>query len=166
MARDLRTTVPLLGQVVTLMVLLSAGLGLVVGPLADRYGYRWPLVIGMFAIAVNLLGTSLAPAYPVLLGLSAAGGLGDALVFGLALAIAGTRFEGDARRRAIGWTIGALSSAPIVGVPLLTAIAGIGGWRAALAAGGLAVVGGAWFVATALPPDDRRPATPLDARAL
>ena len=46
MARDLHTTIPLLGQVVTLTVLLSAGLGLVVGPLADRYGYRWPLVIG------------------------------------------------------------------------------------------------------------------------
>lgn len=166
MARDLRTTVSLLGQVVTLTVLLSAGLGLVVGPLADRYGYRWPLVIGLLAIAVNLLGTGLAPAYPVLLGLSVAGGLGDALVFGLALAIAGTRFAGDARRRAIGWTIGALSSAPIVGVPLLTAISEIGGWRAALAAGGLAAAGAAWFVAAALPPDGRRPTTPLQLRAV
>jgi predicted MFS family arabinose efflux permease len=166
MARDLHTTVPLLGQVVTLMNLLSAGLGLVVGPLGDRYGYRWPLVIGLLAIAVNLLGTGLAPAYPVLLGLSAAGGLGDALVFGLALAIAGTRFEGDARRRAIGWTIGALSIAPIVGAPLLTAIGGVGGWRAALAAGGLAAVGAAWLVAAALPPDGRRPTTPLQVRAL
>ena len=166
MARDLHTTVPLLGQVVTLMVLLSAGLGLVVGPLADRYGYRWPLVIGLLAIAVNLVGTGLAPAYPVLLGLSVAGGLGDALVFGLALAIAGTRFAGDARRRAIGWTIGALSIAPIVGVPLLTAISGVGGWRAALAAGGLAAAGAAWFVAAALPPDGGRPRTPLQARAL
>ncbi len=166
MARDLHTTVPLLGQVVALMVLLSAGLGLVVGPLGDRYGYRWPLVIGMLAIAVNLLGTGLAPAYPVLLGLSVAGGLGDALVFGLALAIAGTRFAGDARRRAIGWTIGALSSAPIVGIPLLTAISGVGGWRAALAAGGLAAAGAAWFVAAALPPDGRRPTTPLQTRTL
>jgi predicted MFS family arabinose efflux permease len=166
MARDLHTTIPLLGQVVTLTVLLSAGLGLVVGPLADRYGYRWPLVIGLLAIAVNLAGTGLASAYPVLLGLSVAGGLGDALVFGLALAIAGTRFAGDARRRAIGWTIGALSIAPIVGVPLLTAISGVGGWRAALAAGGLAATGAAWFVAAVLPPDGRRPRTPLQVRAL
>jgi len=166
MARDQHTTVPLLGQVVTLMLLLSAGLGLVVGPLADRYGYRWPLVIGVLAIAVNLLGTGLAPAYPVLLGLSVAGGLGDALVFGLALAIAGTRFAGDARQRAIGWTIGALSSAPIVGVPLLTAISGVGGWRAALAVGGLTAAGAAWFVVGALPADGRRPTTPLQARAL
>ena len=166
MARDLRTTVSLLGQVVTLMVSLSAGLGLVVGPLADRYGYRWPLVIGILAIALNLLGTGLAPAYPVLLGLSVAGGLGDALVFGLAFAIAGTRFAGEARRRAIGWTIGALSSAPIVGVPMLTAISEVGGWRTALVAGGLAAAGAAWLAAAALPPDGRRPTTPLRTRAL
>src|SRR5215217_1656766 len=38
MARDLQTTVPLLGQVVTLMALISAGLGLLAGPMADRYG--------------------------------------------------------------------------------------------------------------------------------
>src|ERR671912_2813203 len=50
MARDLQTTVPLLGQVVTLMALISASLGLLAGPLADRYGYRWPLVIGLLAI--------------------------------------------------------------------------------------------------------------------
>jgi predicted MFS family arabinose efflux permease len=166
MARDLRTTVSLLGQVVTLVVLLSAGLGLVVGPLADRYGYRWPLVIGVLAIALNLLGTGLAPAYPVLLGLSVVGGLGDALAYGLAFAIAGARFAGDAQRRAIGWTTGALSSAPIVGVPLLTAIGGVGGWRVALTASGLAAAGAAWFVAAALPADGRRPTTPLQARAL
>src|SRR5690242_1832007 len=70
MAHDLHTTVPLLGQLVTLMVLSSAGLGLVVGPLGDRYGYRWPLVIGVLAIAVNLVGTGLAPTYPVVLGVS------------------------------------------------------------------------------------------------
>jgi predicted MFS family arabinose efflux permease len=161
MARDLHTTVPLLGQVVTLMVLISAGLGLAAGPLADHYGYRWPLVVGILAIALNLLITGLAPAYPVLLVCSVVGGLGDALAYGLALAIAGVRFQGDAQRRAIGWTVAALSSAPIVGVPLLTAIGGITSWRVALVLGGLAAVMVAVFVAAALPPDRRRPTTPL-----
>jgi predicted MFS family arabinose efflux permease len=161
MARDLHTTVPLLGQVVTLMVLISAGLGLAVGPLADHYGYRWPLVAGILAIALNLLVTGLAPAYPVLLGCSLVGGLGDALAYGLALAIAGVRFQGDAQRRAIGWTVAALSSAPIVGVPLLTAIGGVTSWRVALLLGGLAAVVVAGFVAAALPPDRQRPTTPL-----
>src|SRR5215213_9242079 len=54
-------------------------------------------------IAINLLGTALAPSYPALLGLSVVGGLADAIVFGLPLAVAGTVFTGEARRRAIGW---------------------------------------------------------------
>src|SRR5262245_38537758 len=56
MAQDLQSTVPLLGQILTLLTLLSAGLGLVVGPVADRSGYRWPLVIGVLAIGLALLG--------------------------------------------------------------------------------------------------------------
>ncbi|MEA2597223.1 MAG: hypothetical protein QOF01_3692 [Thermomicrobiales bacterium] len=161
MTRDLETTVPLLGQVATMMIAISAVLGLAVGPLADRYGFRWPLVIGVLAVAVNLIGTGLAPSYPVLLVLSPAGGLGDALVFGLPLAIAGVRFSGDARRRAMGWIIGSLSIAPIVGVPILTTIGGITGWRAALVTAGIGAAVAAWFVAAALPPDGQRPTTRL-----
>lgn len=166
MAHDLQTTVPLLGQVVTLMALLSAGLGLVVGPLADRYGFRWPLVIGLLAIAGGLLGSGLAPAYPVLLGLSVVMGFGDAIVFAIPFAIAATRFTGASQRRAIGLTIAALSVAPIIGVPALTALGSLTSWRVALiVAGGVAVVV-AGFVAASLPPDHRRPTTPLHLRLL
>src|SRR5215212_10873238 len=40
MARDLDVGVPLLGQVVAAMLLMSAAIGLVAGPLADSYGHR------------------------------------------------------------------------------------------------------------------------------
>jgi predicted MFS family arabinose efflux permease len=166
MAHDLQTTVPLLGQVVTLMALLSAGLGLLAGPLADRYGYRWPLVIGLLAIAVGLLGTGLTPSYPVLLGLGVVMGLGDALAYSLPFAIAATYFNGMAQRRAIAWTIGALSTAPIIGVPLLTALGGLTSWRVALAAAGVAAAGVAWFVAAVLPADRLHPAGDFRVREL
>ena len=166
MARDLQTTVPLLGQVVTLMALISAGLGLLAGPLADRYGYRWPLVMGLLAIAVGLLGTGLAPTYPVLLGLGVVMGFGDALAYSLPFAIATTYFSGIAQRRAIAWTIGALSTAPIIGVPLLTAVGGLTSWRVALAAAGVAAAGVAWFVAAVLPADRLQPSGSLHIRGL
>ena len=161
MAHDLQTTIPLLGQVVTLMVLTSAGLGLLAGPLADRYGYRWPLLIGLLAIAFNLLATAFAPAYPMLLGASILGAVGDALAFALPLAIAATFFTGEAQRRAIGWTLGALSSASVIGIPLLTTISGHTGWRMAPAIAGAIAAGAAWFVAVALPPDYRRSSAPM-----
>jgi MFS transporter, DHA1 family, inner membrane transport protein len=166
MARDLQTTVPLLGQVVTLMALISAGLGLLAGPLADRYGYRWPLVAGLLAIAVGLLGSGLAPTYPVLLGLGVVMGFGDALAYSLPFAIAATSFSGPSQRRAIAWTIGALSTAPIIGVPLLTVVGGLTTWRAALAAAGVTALGVAWLVAAVLPADRLRPASRLRVGAL
>ena len=59
-----------------------------------------------------------------------------------------------------------MSAAPIVGVPLLTAIGSLSGWRVALALGGLAGAGVAWFVAWALPSDARQATTPFRVRAL
>jgi MFS transporter, DHA1 family, inner membrane transport protein len=166
MAHDLQTTVPLLGQVVTLMALISAGLGLLAGPLADRYGYRWPLVFGLLAIAVGLLGTGLAPTYPVLLGLGVVMGFGDALAYSLPFAIAATYFSGPAQRRAIALTIGALSTAPIIGVPLLTAVGGLTSWRVALAAAGVTALGVAWLVAAVLPADRMHPSSRLRVKEL
>lgn len=157
MARDLHTTIPLLGQMSTLLGLISAGLGLVIGPWADRRGYRPSLVLGTLAIAINLAGTALAPSYAVILALSLVAGLGDALVFGVALAAAGTQFTGDARRRAIAWTTGSLGSAPVVGVPILTTIGGSVGWRAALLIAGLCAVGVAGLIVFAIPPAAPRP---------
>jgi predicted MFS family arabinose efflux permease len=157
MSDDLGTTVSRLGQVITIMVLISAVLGLVVGPLSDRYGYRRPLVFGLLAIAVNLVGAGLTPSFYPLLVLSIIGGLGDALVFGMPMAIAGARFSGRAQAKAISWSWGSMSIAGIVAVPVITLIGGSAGWRAALVISGLAAVVGAWFVAISLPADEQHP---------
>lgn len=162
-ADDLGTSVPLLGQATTLMILVSVACGLLVGPLADRYGFRWPLVIGVAAVAVNLIGTGLAPAYPVLLGLSLAGGLADAVVFGLPLAVAGSLYAGEAQRRAMTWIIGSMSIAPMLGVPAMTALGDVAGWRSALLATGALTVGAAWLTAFSLPRDRTRSASRLRA---
>lgn len=166
MARDLSTTVPLLGQVTTLMILFSTVLGLAVGPIADRYGYRRPLVIGVLAVALNMVGIGLAPSYPVLLALSLAGGLADALVFGLPLAIAGIRFSGAAQRKAMGWTIGSLSGGSIVGTPVLTSIGSVAGWRVALVSAGVFAGVAAWFIFSSLPADEQKPSARFRAREL
>ena len=87
---------------------------------------------------------------------SVAGGLADALVFGLPLAIARMRFSGAAQRKAMGWTIGSLSSASIIGTPILTSIGSVASWRVALVAAGIAAVGGARFIFRSLPTDSRQ----------
>jgi len=165
-ARDLGTTVPLLGQVTTILTLLSALLGLGIGPLADRYGHRRLMVGGTVAVALNLLGTGLAPAYPLLLLLAVVGGLGDAVLFGLPLAIAATHFAGEARRRAVSWTSAGLPMGAVMGVPLLAAAGGIVDWRGILAGVGVATLGAAWLAAAWLPAEASRRQARFRVRSL
>jgi predicted MFS family arabinose efflux permease len=156
MADDLGTDVSLLGQVTATMTFLSAMLGLAVGPLADRYGYRRLMIGGVVAVACNLIGTGLAPSYATLLILAILGGLGDAILFGLPLAIAGTSFAGNTRRRAISWISAALPVGVILGVPIVAAVGGVIGWRAMFVSIGLLTLASAWLTASFLPPDVRR----------
>src|SRR6516164_8442383 len=56
-AKAQNLSVSLLGQVPASMLLLSAFLGLVIGPLADLYGYRRTLVACLAAVAAASLTT-------------------------------------------------------------------------------------------------------------
>src|SRR5215211_2863636 len=166
MARDLGVGVPLLGQIIAAMLLLSALLGLIAGPLADRYGHRLLIVLGLLATAVCLLLFGLAPMFPVLFAAALAGGLADAAVLGPALAVAGTYFVGPAARRALGWTTACMAGSAIVGVPVLTAIGSVAGWRAAFIVAGVATISAAWLGAAWLPHDARHPEGRLRLQAV
>src|SRR3954451_3281066 len=62
-AADLETTVSLVGQVPALVTFIAALLGLVIGPLADQYGYSRTLLIGLLAATVSSLTVGLAPSF-------------------------------------------------------------------------------------------------------
>ena len=161
MARELQIGVPLIGQVMSAMLFISVFLGLIVGPLSDRSGYRLLIVIGLIAAAVCLLIFGLAPTFLVLLLASVAGGITDAAVIGPSLAIAGTYFSGTAARQAIGWTSAAQAGSAIVGVPVLAAIGAAAGWRTAFVVAALAALAVVCLAFLWLPCDRRRVAEPL-----
>ena len=161
MSRDLDVSVALLGQITAAMMILSAVLALVVGPVADRYGSRRFILIGLIATVVSLFDFALAPVFSLLFIASIAGSIAEATVPGLSLAIAGTRFHGPAARRAIGWTVGALAGAPIIGVPILTTVGDLAGWRAAFLVSGIAAIVVAVLVAAWLPEDPKTAGEPL-----
>jgi predicted MFS family arabinose efflux permease len=166
MARDLDVGVPLLGQVVAAMLLVSAAIGLLAGPLADRYGHRRVILVGLVAAAVCLLAFGLAPTFPVLLAGAIAGGLANAAVLGPSLAVASTYFAGAEARRALGWATACMAGSAIVGVPALTAVASFTGWRLAFIFGGTAVIGAVLLGIAWLPRDARLPAGRLQAETL
>jgi predicted MFS family arabinose efflux permease len=133
-SRDLDTSVAVLGQVPTLIAAGAAVLGLVVGPLADHYGLRRALLVGLGAGAVLAVGTSLATTVLLLLIVSVFGAVSRAVVSPVATALSGVHFEGEWLRRAVGIQLSATSGAAIVGVPLLTGAAYFVGWRGAFLA--------------------------------
>ena len=129
-AADLGTNVAVLGQVPASMLLVAGLLALVAGPLADHYEYRTTLVVGLLTIVVSAVATGLAQTFPVLLAVTLVGAVARAAVMPTAQAVAVVRIGNEgARRRAISWVTAGMSGAAIIGVPLLTTIAGLSSWR-------------------------------------
>jgi predicted MFS family arabinose efflux permease len=131
-AAELGVTVALLGQVPALMMLLATCLGLVIGPLADHYGYRRTLLVCLLAVITSSLATGLAATLPILVLAALVGAVGRAAVMPVVQAIVVTSFVDDtARRHAVSRTQNGGPLAATVGIPLLTASAAVLQWRGA-----------------------------------
>lgn len=152
-AADLGTTVAVLGQIPALTFFAAAVLGLVVGPLADQFGHRRTLLVGVAASSVGAVLTALAPNLLILVPVALVGAGGRSIGLPVAQAVVGTRYAGAALRRGLGLIQATGTLAPIVGIPLVTAIGAVAGWRSAFLAlgllGGVAIVLMLWL----LPPD-------------
>ena len=166
MAAELNVSVPLLGQTTSLMMALSVVLAIVVGPLADRAGYRPLIVGGLISASICFLAFVLAPIFPILLLASAAGALTDASVNGPSYALAGTAFSSAGARRAIGVASAAQAGSAIVGVPLLVAIGSAAGWRTAFVVAGILAVLVVVPAQRWLPHRQQRSAGPLSLAAI
>jgi predicted MFS family arabinose efflux permease len=131
MALDLGLGVGLLGQVPAAIGLGAALLGPIVGLLADRHGHRPALLAGLVTLVASSTAMALVSTPAVLPLVALLGAAGRATVHPVALAVASTRFDGDARRAAVGRITTSLSVAPVLGIPILAAAATALGWRAA-----------------------------------
>jgi predicted MFS family arabinose efflux permease len=141
-AAELRVTVALLGQVPALMMLLATSLGLVIGPLADYYGYRRTLFLCLLAVVTSSLATGLATTLPLLVFAALVGAVGRAAIMPVAQAVVARSFADEtARRRAVSRTQSGGPLAATVGIPVLTASAAVLQWRGAFVVlSGLALV--------------------------
>ena len=146
-SRDVDSSVPVLGQVATATFLITAIGGLFVGPLADQLGHRRMISAGLLLTIVSAGGTALAPEFTSLLVTRMVGGIAGSIASGVPLAIAGSRFSGDARRRALSIVTATVAAGAVVGAPLLTSIGAFFSWRVAF--GFVAVAAGIALVAFA-----------------
>lgn len=152
-ARDLGRTTPVIGQAATVYLIAAALAGLVVGPLADRYGHRRALVAGLSLSALSAIGGGLAPSFAALLATRLVGGLGQAATLGIVFAMISSRYSGPSRLRALSIISGALSLTMVVGVPALTGMSTWIAWRGAWIVVGLLAVAAIAGLLAFSPPD-------------
>jgi MFS family permease len=119
-----------LSWVIHAYALTFGGLLLLGGGLADRFGRRRMLLVGLGIFALASLGGGFAPVAPVLVGARALQGVGAAILAPAALALLTSTFPGGPERiRAFGvWSaMNALGGA--VGVLAGGLLTEVGGWQ-------------------------------------
>lgn len=131
---DLATT----GQLMAWMALGWGVAALLGGGLSDRFGRKPVLLGGLSVLSVASLGSALAQDYLPLLLSRLVGGLGGGTMMPAVFAIVADVFPRHERGRGLGWTMAGMSMSQVAGVPLVTFMAGLAGWRWSV--GGLSLV--------------------------
>ncbi len=152
-ADDFDTSVPLIGQTTTLAMLVSAALGVVIGPLADHYGHRRTLLLSVAGIVISAVGTALSTSFVTLIIARLLSGVSAGVATSVVLAVAGTRYAGEARRKAMSWTIAAIAAPTIGGIPIIAALGELVGWRWSFALVSVISMGGGVLLRLVLPVD-------------
>ena len=128
-ARDLNATFADIEWVVSAYVLTFAALLMPSGALADRFGRRRMLIVGLAIFTLASLLCGLAPSALVLNAARALQGVGAAIELSAALAVLGHEFRGAERAKAFGFWGTVVGVAVAVG-PLVGGLITSGfGWR-------------------------------------
>ncbi|RZJ96940.1 MAG: Bcr/CflA family efflux MFS transporter [Brevundimonas sp.] len=150
--------------VVTAYLLGFGAAQLAYGPLADRYGRRPILFIGIGLYVLFSLMAALAPTFETLIAARFAMGLGSAATRVLAVSIVRDRFEGRTMAKVMSLSFLVFLGVPILAPSLGTLIMLVAPWRyifGVLAFAGLALI--VWAYARlpeTLRPEDRLPIEP------
>jgi len=99
------------------------------GRLADMFGRRRLMLIGLAIFLVSTIGCALAPSIGFLIGARAVQGIGSATIWPCVLALGATVVGADRRGLVIGLILGAVTAGNVIG-PLFSGVAvALGDWR-------------------------------------
>jgi len=132
------------------------------GPIADRFGRKPAVLIGLGVFASGAIGSALAPTLSIMLVFRFAMGVGAASPRAMSLAIARDRFSGDAMTRVVSLVMLFFQLSPAIAPLLGEGLLVIGTWQSIYVfAAGLAVVLMIWTTtfAETLADDRRLPLT-------
>jgi DHA1 family bicyclomycin/chloramphenicol resistance-like MFS transporter len=166
MAASLQVSTASVTSAITIFLAVFAIGQLVVGPVSDRYGRRWPVLTGFAVFLAGSLWCGLATDLPSLLTgrvIQAAGACATSV---LARAIARDLFSGAALARAMALIMIAMAAAPGFSPLLGGALDHYFGWRSEFAFVGLFAALGAVAYGTVLGETHSSTRIPLDPLAI
>jgi predicted MFS family arabinose efflux permease len=144
--------VPLTG--VTSLVALNQGAGLLspfLGPLADRWGPRTMMLLGLAMLAAGMLTAAALPLYATMLLALLLAGIGKSCFDPALQAYVGARVRWERRGLAIGLIEFAWAGSSLVGIPLVGWLIGRHGWRSPFLLLGVLAVASLLLLALLLP---------------
>jgi len=115
-------------------------MGIFVGPLADRFGYRLMMMIGMVMLVIAMFTAGILPYYAVILAAFFVAGIGKNMFDPAVQAYAGERISFERRGLVIGVLEISWAGSFLLGIPLMGFLIDRFGWRSpffALAALGM-----------------------------
>lgn len=128
-AFDLRDGSADTGRIVTVFFLGLALAQIVYGPLADRFGRKPTLYLGIAIYVLGAAGSALAPTFELLLVSRFVWGVGAAGSRVVAMAIVRDRFEGDAMAKAMSQVMAVFILVPILAPAIGAGVIAVLPWR-------------------------------------
>jgi predicted MFS family arabinose efflux permease len=159
MSGDLRANLAAVANLFSVQALSWGVASLVAGSLSDRTGRRPVLVVAILILGVSRLGLSAAQTYPAALLWNLLSGVGGGAFMGAVFAAVTDHVPTGTRGRALGWVMTGQSLSLVLGVPLVTLLGALGGWRGATLTHGAALLAAAVAVWAVVPRDPHRHAS-------
>jgi len=135
-------------------------LGIFFGPLADRFGYRKMMVLGLGMLAVGMFAGGLFPFYGVILIALFLAGLGKVVFDPAVQAYVSERVPYSRRATAIGFLEISWAGCTLLGIPLIALLIDKVGWRSPFFAMGAIGFAGIIALIILFPPDEQSISTP------
>lgn len=155
-AADLSTGLPAIAHLFSVQAVVWGAAALIAGMFSDRYGRRGILVAAVVLLGASRLGFATSDSYAQAVGWQIVSGLGGGGFMGTVYATVSDHVPAGSRGRAISWVLTGQSLSLLLGVPLVTLLGALGGWRGAVAMHGAIVVLTAVAVRIVLPADPPR----------
>ena len=150
-------------SLIVTVYLFGLGIGQIFfGPVADRFGRKRAVFLGLGLYAAGAIGAGLSPTLTMMLGFRFLMGFGAASPRAMSLAIARDRFEGDAMTRVVSLVMLFFQLSPAVAPLLGEALLRLGSWQTIfMFTAGMALLTMVWTTqfAETLTPERRLPLT-------